>query len=58
MNWKNITIHQLQELHSIEHFEGIEKKLHTLAIITNEDIDVLEEETLEDLLKRFDKLDF
>ena len=58
MNWKDITIAQLQELYSIEHFEGIEKKLHTLAIITNEDIDVLEEMTLEDLLKRFERLAF
>ena len=51
MNWKNITIEQLQELASINHFEGVERRVHQIAIVKRLDIDEVEEMSLEQILK-------
>jgi hypothetical protein len=58
MNWKDITIEQLQELASIEHFEGVERRIHQIAIVNHLDIDEVEEMTLEEILNQVEKLKF
>jgi hypothetical protein len=58
MNWKNITIEQLQELASINHFEGVERRVHQIAIVKRLDIDEVEEMSLEQILKEVEKLSF
>jgi hypothetical protein len=58
MNWKNITIEQLQELSSINHFEGVERRVHQIAIVNRLDIDEVEEMSLEKILKEVEKLNF
>lgn len=58
MNWDNITIEQLQELASIEHFEGVEKRVHQIAIIDRMDIDDVEAMSLKQILERVQALQF
>ena len=58
MNWKNITIEQLQELASINHFEGVERRIHQIAIVNRLDIDEVEEMSLKKILEEVKKLNF
>ena len=58
MNWKNITIEQLQELASINHFDNVERRIHQIAIVNRLDIDTVEEMSLKKILEEVEKLNF
>jgi len=58
MNWKNITIHQLQEIHSCRDMSDLERQMNILAIALNLSMDEVESMTLDKLTNEFAKLSF
>jgi hypothetical protein len=51
-----ITIKDIQELKEIEHFQPLEKAIHTICILDKKDIDSVEQMKVKDLFKRFNEL--
>ena len=58
MNWNNITIHQLQEIHSCRDMSDLERQMNILAIALNLSMDAVESMTLDKLTTEFEKLSF
>lgn len=58
MKWNNITIHQLQEIHSCRDMSNIEKTMNTLAIVNHWSMDKVESMPLDELTSELKKLDF
>ena len=58
MNWNNITIHQLQEIHSCREMSDLERQMNILAIALNLSMDDVESMTLDKLTTEFAKLSF
>ena len=58
MNWNNITIHQLQEIHSCRDMSDLERQMNILAIALNLSMDEVESMTLDKLTTEFAKLSF
>jgi hypothetical protein len=58
MNWKDITIHQLQEIHSCRDMSPLERQMNTLAIVNEWTMDQVESLPIDDILREFKKLSF
>jgi len=58
MNWNNITIHQLQEIHSCRDMSNIERTMNILAIVNHWSMDKVESMPIDDLTREFKKLEF
>ena len=58
MNWNNLTIHQLQEIHSCRDMSNIERTMNILAIVNHWSMDKVESMPIDDLTREFKKLEF
>lgn len=58
MNCNNITIHQLQEIHSCRDMSHLERTMNILAIVNHWSMDKVESMPIDDLTKEFKKLEF
>ncbi len=58
MKWNNITIYQLQEIHSCRDMSHIEKTMNTLAIVKDWSMDKVESMPIDELTNELKKLEF
>lgn len=58
MNWNNITIYQLQEIHSCRDMSNIERQMNILAICNNWTMDIVESLPIDTMLHNFKELAF
>ncbi len=58
MKWNNITIYQLQEIHSCRDTSHIEKTMNTLAIVKDWSMDKVESMPIDELTTELKKLEF
>jgi len=58
MKWNNISIYQLQEIHSCRDMSHIEKTMNTLAIVNDWSMDKVESMPIDELTRELKKLEF
>jgi hypothetical protein len=58
MKWNNITIYQLQEIHSCRDMSNIERQMNILAICNNWTMDKVESLPINKMLDKFKELNF